>query len=154
MDICDGAPISPSALFLAPIALIPAIGEELVFRGLIQPKIYKMSRNVHVAVWLTGFIFSFIHLQFYGLIPRMLLGVLFGYLYAWSGNLWYSILGHFINNGFTLIMYYLHQRQSVTINIEDTASVPWGISLAFMAVSAFLLISLKTYFSKTRVSSL
>jgi membrane protease YdiL (CAAX protease family) len=53
-----------------------------------------------------GFIFSFIHLQFYGLIPRMLLGVLVGYLYAWSGNLLYPIIGHFVNNGFTLIMFF------------------------------------------------
>ncbi len=130
------------------IALIPAIGEELVFRGLIQPKVHKLFGNIHAAVWITGFLFSFIHFQFYGLVPRMLLGVLFGYLYAWSGNLWYPVLGHFINNGFTLVMFYLHQQKTVNIDIDDTASVPWATSLAFMAVSGFLLYSLKMYFAK------
>lgn len=132
------------------IALIPAVGEELVFRGLVQPKLFQLTRNVHVAIWLTGFIFSFIHIQFYGLIPRMLLGVLFGYLYAWSGNLLYPIIGHFTNNGFTLIMYYFYQRKAVPIDIEDTASVPLTFSIIGLIATTLLLISLKIYFTRQR----
>jgi membrane protease YdiL (CAAX protease family) len=111
------------------IALIPAIGEELLFRGLIQPRIYRLTRNTHAAVWITGFIFSAIHLQFYGLIPRMLLGVLLGYLYVWSGNLWYPIIGHFTNNGFTLLMIFLHNRKAIDMDIEATSSVPIGTAI-------------------------
>jgi hypothetical protein len=135
---------------LVVIALIPAVGEELVFRGLVQPKVFALTRNVHAAVWITGFIFSFIHLQFYGLIPRMLLGVLFGYLYAWSGNLLYPIIGHFVNNGFTLIMFFFYQRKAVPIDIEDTASVPVTFSLIALAVTVLLLVSLRNYFTRFR----
>jgi hypothetical protein len=135
---------------LVVIALIPAVGEEIVFRGLVQPKLFGLIRNVHVAIWLTGFLFSFIHMQFYGLIPRMLLGVLFGYLYAWSGNLLYPIIGHFTNNGFTLIMFFFYQRKAVPIDIEDTASVPVAYSLVGLAITAMLLVSLKNYFTRFR----
>jgi membrane protease YdiL (CAAX protease family) len=132
------------------IALIPAVGEELVFRGLVQPKFFALTRNVHAAVWLTAFIFSFIHFQFYGLIPRMLLGVLFGYLYAWSGNLLYPIIGHFVNNGFTLIMFFFYQRKAVPIDIEDTASVPVTFSLIALALTVVLLVGLRNYFIRFR----
>ncbi len=132
---------------LLAIAVIPAIGEELVFRGLIQTKFKQIFGNVHVAVWLAGFFFSFIHFQFYGFVPRMLLGVLFGYLYVWSGNLWYPIIGHFINNGFTLLMVYLYQDKTVPYNIEDTAAVPWGTSLLSFAIFAVLLYTFKNHFT-------
>lgn len=141
----------PQLLFgLVVVALIPAVGEELVFRGIVQPKLFTLTRNVHVAVWLTGFIFSFIHLQFYGLVPRMLLGVLFGYLYAWSGNLLYPIIGHFVNNGFTLLMFFFYQRKAVPIDIEDTASVPVTYSLIALALTVLLLAGVKNHFTRFR----
>ncbi len=134
---------------LVVIALIPAVGEELVFRGLVQPKLFALTRNVHVAVWVTGFLFSAIHFQFYGLIPRMLLGVLFGYLYAWSGNLLYPIIGHLVNNGFTLIMFFSYQRKAVPVDIEDTASIPVIYSLIALAITAMLLVSLRNCFTRS-----
>lgn len=135
------------------IAFIPAIGEELLFRGLIQPRMYRLTRNVHAAVWITGFIFSAIHLQFYGLIPRMLLGVLLGYLYVWSGNLWYPIIGHFTNNGFTLLMIYLHNRKTIDIDIEATSTVPIGTALLAALVTGSILYVLKRYYFKKEVST-
>lgn len=132
------------------IALIPAIGEELVFRGLLQPRVQKLTGNLHAAVWITGFIFSAIHFQFYGLIPRMLLGVLLGYLYVWSGNLWYPIIGHFTNNGFTLLMIYLYKNKTVDIDIESTATVPLGTALFSLLIVAVLVYALKQYYFKDR----
>jgi membrane protease YdiL (CAAX protease family) len=141
----------PRLIFgLLVIALIPAVGEELVFRGLVQPKIFRLTSNVHAAVWITAFIFSFIHMQFYGLIPRMLLGVVFGYLYAWSGNLIYPIIGHFTNNAFTLLMFYFYQQKAVPIDIEDTASVPLTFSLSALVLTILLMVILKTQFSRFR----
>lgn len=132
------------------IALLPAIGEELLFRGILQPRVQRLTRNVHAAVWITGFVFSAIHFQFYGLIPRMLLGVVLGYLYAWSGNLWYPIIGHFTNNGFTLLLVYLYHNQAVGVDIEDTAAVPVSVALISFVVSAGILYTLRTkYFSTT-----
>ncbi len=86
------------------IAIIPALGEELVFRGIIQRELTEQWGNKHLAVWVTGFIFSFIHFQFFGFIPRMLLGVLFGYCYLWTNTLWVPIAMHFTNNALTLII--------------------------------------------------
>jgi len=108
------------------IAVIPAIGEELLFRGLIQNKLQLMLRNSHWAIWITAILFSAIHFQFYGFVPRMVLGALFGYLYVWSGNLWIPIIGHFINNGIQIVLLYIYQRQITELNIDEVETVPWG----------------------------
>ena len=107
------------------VAVIPGIGEELVFRGLVQNHVLRITKNIHVAIWVGAFLFSLFHLQFYGLLPRMLLGVMFGYLYYFSGNIIYPMIAHFVNNGFTLIMLYFYQQGIVDFNIEDTDVLPW-----------------------------
>jgi len=112
-------------LSLVVIAIIPGIGEEFVFRGLIQNHVYGISKNIHVAIWVSALLFSLFHMQFYGLVPRMLLGALFGYLYYFSGNIIYPMVAHFFNNGFTLVMLYLFQQNMVEYNIEDTDVLPW-----------------------------
>jgi len=112
-------------LGLIVVAVIPGIGEEFVFRGLVQNHVYGISKNIHVAIWLGALLFSLFHLQFYGLVPRMLLGAMFGYLYYFSGNIIYPMVAHFFNNGFTLVMLYLFQQNMVDYNIEDTEVLPW-----------------------------
>jgi membrane protease YdiL (CAAX protease family) len=77
-------------------AIAPAIGEELLFRGLLQPQLQKLTNNPHWGIWLGAILFSAIHLQFVGFFPRMLLGALLGYLLWWSGSLWLPILIHFL----------------------------------------------------------
>ncbi|MDX2304879.1 MAG: CPBP family intramembrane glutamic endopeptidase [Microscillaceae bacterium] len=104
------------------IALIPAIGEELLFRGLLQRN-FQGFLNAHIAVWLSAILFSAFHLQFLGFIPRMMLGALFGYLYFWSGNLWTSVLAHFVNNAFTLSMIYLYHKSLVKFNIMEAGAM-------------------------------
>ncbi|SDK83375.1 hypothetical protein SAMN05421823_103673 [Catalinimonas alkaloidigena] len=126
-------------LALLVIAVIPAFGEELLFRGLLQNRLTRALRNPHVAIWLTAFVFSFFHFQFFGLIPRMLLGALLGYLYYWSGNLWMSVAAHFCNNGFTLLMLYLYQQDAIGVNLESPEGTPLHYSLlAGVGVAAML----------------
>lgn len=120
------------------IALIPALGEELLFRGLIQRELFKASGNVHVAIWGAAFFFAFFHLQFYGLVPRMLLGALFGYLYHWSGRLVYASLAHFVNNGFTLLMLYLYQQGVISFDIQETESTPLETVVIFLIIGGIL----------------
>jgi membrane protease YdiL (CAAX protease family) len=123
---------SPTQLIVAllVIAVIPGIGEEVLFRGILQRNISYWTRNVHVGIWLSAILFSAIHIQFLGFVPRMLLGALFGYLYVWSGNLWVPIFAHFVNNGFTVVMVYMHQRKMVSVDIENNELVPvWGAML-------------------------
>lgn len=109
------------------VAILPAIGEELLFRGLIQKQINRISGNVHIAIWVSAFLFSAFHIQFFGFVPRLLLGAFFGYLYVFSGNLWYAILAHFVNNGFTLVMIYLYQNKISSFDIQKTESIPLSV---------------------------
>ena len=121
------------------IAIIPGIGEELVFRGLVQNHMFRISKNIHVAIWVSALLFSLFHMQFYGLIPRMLLGALFGYLYYFSGNIIYPMVAHFFNNGFTLLMLYFYNQGMVEYNIDETDVLPWP-QVAISAVLTFGLI--------------
>jgi len=88
------------------IALIPAIGEELYFRGAVQ-RVIQPWKGIQVSIWITAIIFSTIHFQFYGFVPRMLMGAFFGYLLFWSKNLWFPVIAHFTNNAIAVIFYYL-----------------------------------------------
>ena len=117
---------TPAQLIVAilVIAVIPGIGEEVLFRGVLQRMLHYWTGNRHAAVWLAAALFSAVHVQFLGFFPRMFLGALFGYLYLWSGNIWVPILAHFTNNGFTVLMVYLHQQKMTSINVENTESVP------------------------------
>jgi membrane protease YdiL (CAAX protease family) len=90
------------------IAVLPAIGEELIFRGVFQKIFYKLFRSGHLAVWFTAIIFSAVHFQFLGFIPRFILGLVFGYLYLWSGTLWLPIIAHFVNNAVPVVGTYIH----------------------------------------------
>ncbi len=85
------------------VAVLAAAWEELIFRGLLQRLIEAGTRNGHVAVWSAALIFSAIHMQFFSFVPRLLLGVILGYLYLWSRNLWVPILAHFLNNAVYII---------------------------------------------------
>ena len=89
------------------IAAIPAIGEELIFRGIFQKILHNLLRSGHLSVWITSFLFSAMHFQFYGFLPRFILGMIFGYLFLWSRSLWLPILSHFINNAVPTIGAYI-----------------------------------------------
>jgi membrane protease YdiL (CAAX protease family) len=93
-------------LFVA--AIVPAIGEELLFRGILQPQFQKLVAHPHGGIWLTAAVFSAIHLQFAGFFPRMLLGAFLGYTLWWSGSLWLPILLHFFFNGFQVVGAYFN----------------------------------------------
>lgn len=134
--------ISIGGLFanLLVIAVIPAIGEELLFRGALQQILVRWFRNPHVGIWVAAIIFSAIHLQFYGFLPRMLLGALFGYLYYWSNNIWLPIFAHFVNNAGVLITAFVLQKQGKVLedmNYLDGISVSWYF-ISFVATAGLL----------------
>lgn len=132
---------SPGQLLVAilVIAIIPAIGEEVLFRGVLQRNFSYWTGNVHIGIWLAAILFSAIHVQFLGFFPRMLLGALFGYVYVWSGNIWVPIFAHFVNNGFTVFMVYMHQRKMTTVNIENNESIPiWGAIISALVTAGLM----------------
>ncbi|NDV47179.1 CPBP family intramembrane metalloprotease [Paludibacter sp. 221] len=99
------------------IAIVPALGEELFFRGTMQ-RLFRQNSTATLAIWLTAFIFSAIHMQFYGFIPRMLMGVFFGYLVVWSGSMWLPIWAHFVNNFLVVLFHYLYGKGINPVNID------------------------------------
>jgi len=115
------------------IAIIPAIGEEMLFRGLFQRLFGEWFKNNHVAIFLAAFLFSAVHLQFYGFLPRMMLGVMFGYMYIWTGTLWAPIFAHFLNNGAAVLVSYLSNRGIIHADYEKFGSTD-SVFLIFTSV--------------------
>ena len=136
-------------LAIAVIAILPGIGEELLFRGFLQNIFKRITKNDHVAIWIAAILFSAIHFQFYGFIPRMLLGALFGYLYVWSGNLLIPIVAHFLNNFLSLIALYVYQKGFTDIDVESTEALPTVYILIFSALFVVALFYFKNYLAKT-----
>lgn len=127
------------------IALIPAVGEELTFRGVLQQSLVKHCKNAHVGVILTAAIFSFIHFQFYGFLPRMFLGILLGYMFYYSGSLWTSILMHFVNNGSAVVVAYLEHKGLTDIDMDHfgATSNVWLMALSLVVTIGLIVLSNK-----------
>ncbi len=126
------------------IAVLPGVGEELVFRGLIQNLFFKGFKNAHVAIWVAAFLFSAIHLQFYGLIPRMLLGAFFGYIYFWTGRLSLAMFAHFLNNAISLLLVFFYNRGQLSFDPDGAEAVPdWPYLLIFGMIGTFTLLTFR-----------
>jgi membrane protease YdiL (CAAX protease family) len=134
---------------LVVVAIFAGICEEFLFRGIIQTELFRGTKNIHVAIWVSAFLFSAIHAQFFGFVPRMLLGGLFGYLYYWSGNLIVPMFAHFVNNGFALTAMYLYQQKVVTTNLDTPESAPWPAVIISVGVVAIILFYFKKKFQSS-----
>jgi membrane protease YdiL (CAAX protease family) len=127
------------------IALVPAIVEEFMFRGVLQTIFVRWTKNVHVAVWVTAILFSAFHMEFFGFLPRLLLGALLGYFVAWSGSIWPAVWGHFINNATDVILTYLYRNHVSKTNPDDQHMFNYaGYLVSFVALLALLLYYRKT----------
>jgi membrane protease YdiL (CAAX protease family) len=123
------------------MAVLPALGEELIFRGVLQKILVRWAGNVHVGIIIAGFMFSLMHMQFYGFFPRWLLGVMFGYLLVWSGTLWMPIFAHFVHNSMAVIFSFLIHKGIIPEEIEFFGAT-WGdipVTIVTTAVCAWLL---------------
>ena len=129
------------AVGLLVVGVVPALAEEVVFRGVMQPNLVRWFGSRHVGVWLTAAVFSAIHVQFFGFVPRMLLGLLLGYLYEWSGNILVPMAAHFTNNAFQLVLVYLAQHGFLSATFDPDANpvLPWPTIVGAALLSAALL---------------
>jgi membrane protease YdiL (CAAX protease family) len=134
---------------LVMIAILPAVAEELMFRGGVQRAFTRMFDNPHIAIWITAIIFSAIHMQFFGFFPRLFLGALFGYIYVWTKSLWYTMFAHFLNNGYAVCVALYLQKHNLPLNAADNSSnFHWyGYLLSFI-FTALLIFYLKNYTSE------
>ena len=122
------------------IALIPALGEELTFRGVLQQSLVRGCKNAHVGIILSAAIFSFIHFQFYGFLPRMFLGMILGYLFYYSGSLWTSIVMHFVNNGTAVVVAYLDHKGVVNVDYEHFGSTGPVLTVASLLLTVGIIV--------------
>jgi membrane protease YdiL (CAAX protease family) len=117
------------------IAIIPAIGEELMFRGVIQRILTNLTKNRHWGIWIAALLFSAMHMQFYGFLPRMVLGAMFGYLLVWTGTMWVPILAHFVNNAMGVLGYYLINKGVISKDVEELGSSTDQLPLVFFSLT-------------------
>ncbi len=122
------------------IAVLPAIGEEFMFRGLLQRLLKDWLGNIHLAIFVSALLFSAMHMQFYGFFPRMVLGIMFGYMFYWTGSLWIPIFAHFIQNGLVVTVTYMGQKGLVGGDYENfgTSDHFYVILLSGISVAALL----------------
>lgn len=124
------------------IAIIPALGEELIFRGIVLRLLGEWTHKLHLAVWISAFLFSAMHLQFFGFLPRLLLGVLLGYMFVWSGKLWIPILAHFFNNAAAVTVFYLNHKGYLSFDMEALSLdvIPWPLAVLSLGLVSVLFV--------------
>jgi len=120
------------------IGILPAVGEELLFRGVVQQLFKKKFGNAHAAIWISAAIFSALHMQFFGFLPRLVLGAMFGYMLEWSGTLWLPVIAHFVNNATAVIAYYLMQKGLIGSGIDKTGTSSDGSTYLVLVSLLFL----------------
>ncbi|WP_020569982.1 CPBP family intramembrane glutamic endopeptidase [Neolewinella persica] len=122
--------------FLA-AAVTPAIGEELLMRGVLQRRVFQpWFGNHHAAIWAAAILFSAIHVEFAGFVPRLLLGLLLGYGYAWSGSLWVPILLHLLFNGFQVSVAYFTGEFDPSTEVGTIP--PWWAGLISLSLVVWI----------------
>lgn len=134
--------ISGLIINLFMIAGLAALGEELLFRSVIQTSLIKICKNAHVGIFIASAIFSFIHFEFYGFIPRLVLGLLLGYMFYYSQSIWIPMAMHFANNGTMVVLYYLNNIGVTNIDVEQFGET----NIPVLIVSIIVMIAL-FYFS-------
>jgi membrane protease YdiL (CAAX protease family) len=136
------------------IGVIPAVGEELLFRGVIQKELFSRSGKIHFSIWITALLFSAMHLQFLGFIPRFLIGGMLGYMFYWSGSIWLPILAHFVNNAGAVILSYFISQRSLSQEVEHLGAEQDQFSMLVIALLGIgMLLYLLKVISKPPVSS-
>lgn len=134
---------SPAELLLnlLTVGVVAALGEELVFRGIVQQQMNKVLQNPILSIWVTAIIFSAIHMQFVGFLPRMILGAGLGYLFYWSRSLWLPILVHFLFNSLQVAAYYFLGEKAEQFSPDQAIDAPnWlggTLGLAILIVAGF-----------------
>ena len=126
------------------VAVLPAVGEELIFRGIVQQKLEENFKNPIIAIWLSAIIFSAIHFQFEGFLARMVLGAVLGYLFYWTRNLWVPIIAHFVTNALQVLAQYLSNGKLAEMEVSEIESAQIGATV----IAGVILVALGLYIKK------
>ncbi len=131
------------ALNLIVIGVLPAVGEEILFRGLVQKRLERLFRSGHLAIWLAAFVFSAIHMQFEGFLPRMFLGAILGYLFYYTKNLWIPIIGHLVFNAGQVLGQYFAADQMAELEKNESIDPNYLLGIGSIIVVVVLIYTLK-----------
>ena len=137
------------------VGVMAGLSEEMLFRGALLRTMQDSRLGNHAVVWITAFLFSALHMQFYGFVPRMLLGVWLGYLFVWTGSLWVPIIAHTLNNSTVVLMSYLSNKGVIpegfgdSLGLPATGSFPWLATCSLIA-SIALAISVHAFYTSRR----
>ncbi|MFH1121255.1 MAG: CPBP family intramembrane glutamic endopeptidase [Bacteroidota bacterium] len=131
------------------IGLLPALGEELLFRSALIGLSRKIFRGIHLPVIISALLFSALHLQFFGFLPRFMLGLLFGYLLVWSGSVWIPIVAHFVNNTSVVIASFLFNKGISSIPADEMGTVSSGPGV-ILSATAILIIMFWVYYTRKK----
>ena len=145
--------VSTLLLNLLVCALLPAVCEEFFFRGSLQQVLLRWSKNTHVAIWLTGFIFSAIHFQIDGFVARWLLGAYLGYLLVWSGSLWLPILAHFLHNALSILIAHILLVNNTATEEHLTLSSILFASISLLFLIFFIYLIYKSLHKKQSITT-
>ncbi len=143
MAIGNMKTVSDFIVSLIVMALVPSIFEEMLFRGSLQQVMVSLTRNPVTGILLTSLLFSAIHISFYGFLPRLFLGLMLGYIFYESKNLWLSVIAHFINNAYTLVVMFSLSRQGKLSTEAFEETYPLYFGLIALAALVFLFILLR-----------
>ncbi len=140
INLLSGKNLFDLLINLIVLALLPALGEEMLFRGVIQRFLIKITKISHIGIIITAFLFSAIHFQFLTFLPRFILGLYLGYIFYWSGCLWVPILAHFANNATIVFLYYFIEQKEILEKVENIGASE-HIQWVPVFISATLVIS-------------
>ncbi len=132
------------------IAVVPAVGEEFIFRGALQRILRQWFGNVHIAVIVAAILFSAMHLQFYGFLPRLLLGLVLGYMFIITGNIWVPVVAHFFNNAAAVLMHFMVHNNIIDYQVEDVGTGSMAPVMSIISLLAVLLLFRMLYMRVTR----
>jgi len=135
------------------IGVIAAVGEELIFRGLLQRLMCDMVKNVHLAILITALIFSAFHFQFFSFLPRFVLGLVLGYLMYYGQSIWYPILAHFVNNAMGVVYYYFNSRGSADDMLEEIGTSTLIPVAAVVSLALFIIFGVLWYSQTERFTT-
>ncbi len=128
------------------IAVLPAIGEEFLFRGVFMRIFIRWLNNNHAGIWIAAILFSAIHMQFYGFIPRLLLGAAFGYIFIWTGNIWIPVAAHFVQNATSVMVAWLAGRGIISTSADEFGQ---SDNIYIIAVSAICITILLVFICRS-----
>ena len=139
-DFCMQSGLANLLFNLLVLAVAPAVCEELFFRGALQSTLGRALRNPHWAILVTAILFSALHGDIFGFMPRLLMGLVLGYLYLYGGSIVVNMVAHFVNNATVVVFYYLYYKGIVAMSPTDNVILPWWVVVASLVLSVALFV--------------